>query len=74
MSNRQTGEAAYTEYAVEVNNENGFVCQIDTFRTLEAAESFAKRNEGIVGTNEYLNIIYIDYDTNGDEIRFGTVC
>ncbi len=74
MSILQTGETAYTEYAVEVNNENGFVFQIDTFRTLEAAESFAKRNKGIVGTNEYLNIIYIDYDENGDEIRFGTVC
>lgn len=29
---------AYTEYAVEVNNDKGFVRQIDVFSTCEEAE------------------------------------
>lgn len=65
---------ASTEYAVEVNNEKGFVRQIETFPTYEEAEAFTKNNDVKLGESEYLNIIYIDYNADGDEVGFGTVC
>ena len=67
-------KVAYTEYAVEVNNEHGFVRQIDVFETYEEAEAFADNYEEPLAWGEYLNIIFIDYNENGDEIAFGTVC
>ena len=67
-------EVEYTEYAVEVNNEKGFVRQIEVFASYEQAENFADSYKEPLDDDEYLNIIFIDYDKNGDEIRFGTVC
>ncbi len=64
----------YTEYAVEVNNEKGFVRQIDVFNTYEEAEEFAHNYNEPLLEDEYLNIIFIDYDEYGNEIDFGTVC
>ena len=64
----------YTEYAVEVNNDKGFVRQIEVFSTYEQAEDFANKYKEPLKEEEYLNIIFIDYDENGDEIQFGTVC
>ena len=65
---------SYTEYAVEINNNKGFVRQIDVFSTYEEAEEFADNYKKPLNDGEYLNIIFIDYDKNGDEIDFGTVC
>lgn len=59
---------AKTEYALEVNNEIGFVRQIDVFDTYEEAEEFQKKYNEPLNDGEYLNIIYIDYDENGNEI------
>lgn len=64
----------YTEYAVEVNNDKGFVKQIDVFTTYEEAEAFADNYKEPLDDGEYLNIIFIDYDENGNEVEFGTVC
>jgi hypothetical protein len=63
-----------TEYAVEINNDKGFVKQIDVFASYEEAEEFVDNYKEPLNENEYLNIIFIDYDENGDEINFGTVC
>lgn len=63
-----------TEYAVEVNNEKGFVRQIEVFASYEQAEMFADSYKEPLNEDEYLNIIFIDYDKNGNEIEFGTVC
>lgn len=63
-----------TEYAVEVNNDKGFVRQIDVFNTYEEAEEFADNYKEPLNDGEYLNIIFIDYDENDNEIDFGTVC
>ena len=72
--NRNAKECAYTEYAVEVNNDKGFVRQIDVFSSHEEAEVFAENyDEEQLNYDEYLNIIFIDYDENGDEIDFGSV-
>lgn len=68
------GKCAYTEYAVEVNNKRGFVRQIDVFQSYEEACEFVYHYDGSLGFDEYLNIIFIDYNENGDEIAFGTVC
>lgn len=65
---------AYTEYAVEINNDKGFVRQIDVFNTYEEAEEFADNYKEPLNDEEYLNIIFIDYNKSGDEIDFGTVC
>lgn len=65
---------AYTEYAVEINNDKGFVRQIDVFDSYKAAEDFINKFDGHLDSDEYLNIIFIDYDANGNEIEFGTVC
>lgn len=71
MGNR----VAYTEYAIEVNDKNDrFVKQLDVRDSYEAAEKFVDNFDGVLEDGEYLNIIFINYDENGDEIGFGTVC
>ena len=72
MSDHSRG--AYTEYAVEINGEIGFVRQIDVFDTYEEAKEFVDNYTGVLLDDEYLNIIFIDYDEDGDEIALGTVC
>lgn len=63
-----------TEYAVEVNNSKDiFVEQIDVFQTYEEAVEFMENYKEPLSDGEYLNIIYIDYDENGDEFGFGSV-
>ena len=62
-----------TEYAVEINNDKGFVRQIDVFETYEEAERFTNNYDGLLLGDDYLNIIFIDYDEDGDEIGFGSV-
>ena len=69
-----TGKCVSTEYAVEVNNSNGFVRQIKTFDSYEEACKFADNYNKPLSDDEYLNIIFIDYNEYGDEIAFGTVC
>lgn len=70
----QNKTISYTEYAVEINNDKGFVRQIDVFSTYKEAEEFADNYKEPLNNGEYLNIIFIDYDKNDDEIDFGTVC
>ena len=65
---------AYTEYAVEINNNKGFVRQIDVFSIYEEAEYFVENYKEPLNDGEYLSIIFIDYDENDNEIDFGTVC
>ena len=69
-----TKKCAYTEYAVEVNNDKGFVRQIEVFDSYEKACEFADDYNEWLTDDEYLNIIFIDYDANDNEIGFGTVC
>lgn len=64
---------AYTEYFVEVNNESGFVRQLEVFQTYEEAVKFTDDCNEPLNKNEYLNIIFVDYNENGDEIAFGSV-
>lgn len=61
------------EFAVEVNNDNGFVKQIDVFDTLEEANKFVKEYNEPLEEDEFLNIICIEYDENEDEIGFYSV-
>lgn len=63
-----------TEYAVEINNEKGFVRQIEVFQSYKEAEDFIKTTDEELSEDEYFNIIFIDYNENDDEIDFGTVC
>ena len=65
---------AYTKYAVEINNDNGFVRQLEVFSSYDEAERFADGYNEPLKQDEYLNIIFIDYNSNDDEIAFGTVC
>ena len=44
------------------------------FKTYEEACVFVDNYDGQLNYDEYLNIIFIDYDEDGDEIGFGTVC
>lgn len=63
-----------TEYAVEVNDKNGsFVRQLDIFSTYEEAVSFKENYSKPLNPGEYLNIIFINYDKNGEEIGIGSV-
>lgn len=64
---------AYTEYSVDVNNESGFVRQLEVFQTYEEAVKFTTDHNEPLNKNEYLNIIFVDYNENGDEIAFGSV-
>lgn len=70
----KSNERTYTEYAVEVNNDNGFVRQIEVFDSYEKACEFVDEYNEFLVEDEYLNIIFIDYDENDNEIGFGTVC
>lgn len=78
MARNTNKVVASTEYAVEVRDErtNKFLRQIETFPDYEKAEAFAEayEKENKLAENEEINIIFIDYDENGDEIGFGTVC
>lgn len=68
---------ASTEYAVEIKDKSDrFVKQVEVFPTYEEAVRCweNKENEIVLADGEYLNIIFIDYDENGDEICFGSVC
>ena len=64
---------AYTDYFVDVNNENGFVRQLEVFQTYEEAVKFTADYNEPLSKNEYLNIIFVDYNENGNEIAFGSV-
>lgn len=68
-----TREVCRTEYAVEINDENGFSRQIDVFNSYEEALKCQNSYNEPLDSDEYLNIIYIDYDENEDEIGFGSV-
>lgn len=61
------------EFAVEINNDNGFVRQIEVFNTLEKANKFVKEYNEPLEEDEYLNIICIEYNKNDDEIGFYSV-
>lgn len=65
---------AHTEYAVEINNDKGFVRQIDVFDNYEEACAFVDKNSVQLTSDEYFNVIFIDYNGDGDEVGFGTVC
>lgn len=56
-----------------MNNNKGFVYQIDVFASYEEAEAFAEGFNELLD-DEYLNIIFIDYDEDENEIGCGTVC
>lgn len=45
-----------TEYAVEVNNLNGFVRQLEVFQTYEEAEQFLKDCNEPLNDDEYLTL------------------
>lgn len=62
------------EFAVELNNRNGFVQQLDVFTTYEEAKAFAETCDIGLVNEEYINIIFIDYDDKGNEIGFGSMC
>ncbi|MEG1205067.1 MAG: hypothetical protein RSD74_01395 [Angelakisella sp.] len=64
-----------TEYVVEINDENtcNFIRQVDVFDTYEKAVAYTE-NHSDCGDGEYYNIIFIDYNKDGDEVGFGTVC
>lgn len=67
-------KVAYTEYAVEINNNKGFVKQLDIFQTYEEAEQFCNEYSEPLDDEQYSNIIFIDYDEEDNEIEFGTAC
>ena len=60
-----------TEYAVEINNGRRFIRQIELFDTYEEADEFASNYNEPLLDGEYLNIIFIEYDEDGDEIGVG---
>ena len=63
-----------TEYAVEINDKNHkFLRQIEVFKSYEEVVNFVDTTEIELNEGEYFNIIFIDYDENGDEIGFGSV-
>lgn len=68
-------EIVSTEYAVEINDKNtdSFIRQIDVFKTYEEAVGYTESHNDC-SDGEYYNIIFIDYNKNGDEVGFGTVC
>lgn len=70
-------KVAYTEFAVEVMDmrDDSFIRQLAVFPTYDEAERyFDECDESEFDKYEYLNIIYIDYDENDNEIGFGTYC
>lgn len=63
----------FTEHAVDVRNDKGFVRQIDVFSIYEEAEYFAENYKEPLNDGEYLSIICINYDCYGNEISVETV-
>lgn len=60
-----------TEYAVEVYNKHhdNFKEQIDVFETYEEAQKYIEETDiDIDKKSEYLGILEIEYDDDGDEI------
>lgn len=57
-----------TEYAVEIHNNNGFVRQIDVFNDYEEALNYCKNYNNPLLDKEYLIVVVVDYDENGNEI------
>lgn len=62
------GEVFSVEYAVEVNDSNGFVRQLDVFQTYEDAIMFQKECDEPLDDGEYLRTLAIKYDEDGNEI------
>ena len=62
----------YKEYAVHVYENNpfsdGFKREIDTLSTYPAATDCAKGNIEALNENEHIEIIEIEYDTDGNEV------
>lgn len=70
-------KVAYTEFAVEVWNmkDDTFIRRLAVFPTYDEAEKyFDECDEDDFSNIEYLQIIYIDYDENDNEISFGAFC
>lgn len=65
---------ANTEFAVEVHNNERWVRQLDVFGSYEEAKRFMESYNEPLNREEYLAIIYIDYDENEVEIRRGYMC
>ena len=64
----------YTEYAVEVHDEKGFNRPLDVFDSYEKAEAFCDSyDKSELADDEWLSIVFIDYNKDGDEICCGTV-
>lgn len=57
-----------TEYTVDINDNNGFVKQLDVFNTYEEAINFKEKCSYPLRGNEYLSIICVDYDEDDNEI------
>lgn len=69
--NRQNG---YTEYAVEVHNEQGFNRPLDVFSSYEEAQAFCDGYDNSdLADDEWLSIVFIDYNKDGNEISHGIV-
>mgnify|MGYP004495494725 CR=1 FL=1 len=64
---------AETEYAVEVNNEKGFNRQLAVFQTYNEAKDYMNNCNEPLQENEYLNLIFIEYDKHGNEVAFGSM-
>ena len=64
---------SFTEHAVDVRNDKGFIRQIDVFNSYEEAEFFVENYKEPLDEGEYLNIICITYDCYGNEISVETV-
>lgn len=64
----------YTEYAVEVHDEKGFNRPLDVFDSYEKAEAFCDSyDKSELADDEWLSIVFIDYNKDGNEICCGTV-
>lgn len=63
----------FTEHAVDIRNDKGFVRQIDVFDSYEEAEFFAENYAEPLNEGEYLSIICITCDCHGNEISVETV-
>lgn len=63
-----------TEYAVDIVDKNGkFLEQVDVFGSYEEANEFLNDNDVELKRGEQLNLIFIDYSDNGDEIQVGSI-
>lgn len=64
----------YTEYAVEVHDEKGFNRPLDVFGSYEKAQVFCDSyDKSELADDEWLSIVFIDYNKDGNEICCGTV-